>query len=150
MVSLIFLIGYRGVGKSTVGKVFADSLGYDFIDTDFIISKRKKSSISDIVAREGWQEFRNCEKEVLRSMNKLRRSVVATCGGAILHRGEWQDLRERSFIFWLTADEDVILHRIYNDAATGSQRPSLTGGSVVDELREILSKRIPLYQQTAH
>ncbi len=150
MHDLIYLIGYRGVGKSTVGKSFADSMGYDFFDTDMAVIEQKMATIIDIVAKEGWQKFRRCEKEILRSTKDLKKTVVATGGGAILHRLAWQDLRKESIIFWLNADEDVIIHRVLNDAKSDSQRPSLTGDSAVDEIRSVLNERIPFYQETAH
>ncbi len=150
MDDLIFLIGYRGVGKTSVGKRLANLLEYDFLDTDLVVTRKKKAAIRDIVDREGWKEFRRCERAVLDSTKTRRKTVVATGGGAVLHRLVWQELKKCSRIFWLTADEEVIIDRICSDTASSSQRPSLTGAGIAEELREVLKERIPLYEKIAH
>lgn len=150
MHSLIFLVGYRGVGKTTIGRQLAESRGYDFIDTDEEIVRQKNAKISEIVAAEGWEGFRRQERDVLRSLKNLSKTVVATGGGAVIHRLEWLDLREIGVVFWLTAAVEIIEDRIRRDRSSSHQRPSLTGFNSEEEITTLLKERNPLYQQTAH
>ncbi len=150
MYNLIILIGYRGVGKTTIGKKLAEVLGYDFCDTDREIIRLKKKEIAEIVEKEGWQEFRKLEKKVLQSLRKRRKIVAATGGGAVLHRDEWDILRKEAVVIWLTADKDIVFNRIRNDDTSRMQRPSLTGGDVIAEIELVLRERTPLYTKTAH
>ncbi len=149
MVELVFLIGYRAVGKTTIGRRLAEQLGYDFVDSDALICENKGQSVAEIVAAEGWAGFRAVEAEVLSSLARRRRCVVATGGGAVLHQGLWRHLKRQGLVVWLRADQDVICARIAGDAATTGQRPSLTGGGICAEVAAVLAEREPLYQQVA-
>lgn len=145
----IFLIGFRAVGKTTVGRNLASLLGFSFADTDALICEKKGMSVDGIVQAEGWDGFRRCEQEVLQDMHTRSRCVIATGGGAILHRHLWPMLKEQGLVVWLTADPDILCQRIQADALTSGQRPSLTGAGVCAEVREILAIRDPLYRETA-
>lgn len=150
MSDLIFLVGYRGVGKTTIGKGLAKSLEYDFLDTDEEIVRLRHAEITDIVTNEGWEGFRRYEREVLRSLRNLSRTVVATGGGAVVHRQEWKDLGKNGVVVWLTAEVEVLRDRLHEDQLNHSQRPSLTGTGLEDEIATVLSERNPLYQQISH
>lgn len=102
-----------------------------------------------IVHAEGWEGFRRCEQEVLRGLGERRRCVIATGGGAILHRHLWPDLKEHGHVVWLTADPDIICRRIQADSVSDALRPSLTGKAVCAEVREVLALREPMYRETA-
>lgn len=145
----VFLIGFRAVGKTTIGKNLADRLGFTFVDTDTLICEKKGATVNAIVQAEGWDGFRRCEEEILQGLETRSRCVIATGGGAILHQQLWPVLKERGFVVWLTADPDVICQRIQADSVTDDQRPSLTGRGVCAEIREILAVREPLYRQAA-
>lgn len=145
----VFLIGFRAVGKTTIGKNLADRLGFTFVDTDTLICEKKGATVNAIVQGEGWDGFRRCEQEILQGLETRSRCVIATGGGAILHQLLWPVLKERGFVVWLTADPDVICQRIQADSITDDQRPSLTGKGVCAEIREILAIREPLYREAA-
>ncbi len=150
MDNLIFLIGFRAVGKTTVGKELAVRLGFDFLDTDQIICQRKGASIETIVKEGGWHRFRHLESEVLSGLAVCSNCVVATGGGAIMHRRPWQVLRQSSLVVWLTALPDVLISRFRQDEGSVENRPSLTGRDISSETLDILVKREPLYRETAH
>lgn len=146
----IFLIGYRAVGKTTVGKKLADRLVCSFLDTDQMISLRKGGSIRSIVDKEGWEEFRRLEKQVLTEFAHGNNCVVATGGGAIMHREQWRELRQNSLVVWLTASAETLIDRLRQDANTTECRPSLTGKESMTEVYDLLAEREPLYQESAH
>ena len=150
MKEMVFLIGFRGTGKTTVGKLLARKLGYAFVDTDQRICQRKGASVKTIVDREGWEGFRRCEAEVLTECGDALRTVVATGGGAVLHRQFWQEIGNNATIIWLTAGSDVLLRRICRDSSTMDNRPSLTGKEVSQEILEVLHEREPMYREFAH
>ncbi len=149
MKEIVFLIGFRAVGKTTIGKKLAERLGFAFLDTDTLICEKKKATVNAIVQAEGWDGFRRCEQEVLRELGTCRRSVIATGGGAVLHQHLWSVLKEHGYVVWLIAESDIICHRIQADSVSAGQRPSLTGKSVCAEVREIMAVREPLYRETA-
>lgn len=149
MKEMVFLIGFRGTGKTTVGKLLARKLGYAFIDTDKCICRKKGSSIKTIVDRGGWEGFRRCEAEVLIECGDALRTVVATGGGAVLHRQFWQGIGKNAAIIWLTAGSEILLQRICRDSLTTDNRPSLTGKEVGQEILEVLREREPMYREFA-
>lgn len=139
----IVLIGYRGTGKSTVGKLLAVRLGRQFVSTDEEIVKRAKRTIPEIVAQEGWEYFRDLESEICRELAGRDHLVIDTGGGAILRAQNVEALKKNGTLFWLTASVETITKRIGRD----NQRPSLTGSkSFVDEIQDVLRERTPKYQ----
>ena len=142
----IVLIGYRGTGKSTVGRLLAVRLGRELVSTDAEIVERAQRTIPEIVAQEGWEYFRNLESDICRELGVRDRLMVDTGGGAILRGKNVEALKRNAVLFWLTASVETIVKRIGRD----NQRPSLTGTkSFVDEIRDVLQERTPKYQSAA-
>lgn len=141
----IALIGYRGTGKSTIGRVVAAETGMELKNLDGLIIEKAGMSIPMIVETYGWDQFRDFESEVLEELMK-KDSQVLDCGGGIIIRAENREMLSRSGdVFWLTASVDTIAERIAED----SQRPSLTGKSFIEEIGEVLKEREPLYRHSA-
>jgi shikimate kinase len=142
----IVLIGYRGTGKSTVGKLLAARLGRELVSTDAEIIKRAKRTIPEIVTQEGWEYFRNLESGICRELASRDKLVIDTGGGAILRTQNVEALKKNGTVFWLTASVETIGKRIGGD----NQRPSLTGAkSFIDEIQDVLRERTPNYQAAA-
>jgi shikimate kinase len=142
----IVLIGYRGTGKSTVGKMLATRLGLELISTDVEIAKRAKQSIPQIVAQQGWESFRDVESAVCRDLAGRDQLVIDTGGGAVLRPQNVEVLKRNGKLIWLTATVETITARIGGD----THRPSLTGTkSFVEEIAEVLHDRTPKYQAAA-
>ena len=80
----IVLIGYRGTGKSTVGRLLAARWGREFVSTDTEIVKRAHRTIPEIVAQEGWEYFRDLESDICKELAVRDQLVIDTGGGAIL------------------------------------------------------------------
>lgn len=142
----LVLIGYRGTGKSTVGKILARKLGRTVVSTDAEIVKRASLSVPEIVKQFGWDHFRDLESAVCRDVAAQDQLIIDTGGGAILRPENVEVLRKTGTLIWLTATVETITRRIGGD----TQRPSLTGTkSFTDEIREVLSERTPKYQAAA-
>lgn len=142
----IVLIGYRGTGKSTVGRQLAARLGRTLVSTDTEIVKRAQRTIPEIVGQEGWEYFRDLESEICRELAGRDQLVIDTGGGAILRQKNVEALKKNGTVFWLTASVETIVKRIGGD----NQRPSLTGTkSFVDEIQDVLQERTPKYQAAA-
>jgi shikimate kinase len=145
----LFLIGYRCTGKTTVGKVLAQRLGWPFTDTDQLIVETAGTSIDRMVAEKGWPYFRERERRALTSLTAADRQVVATGGGIVLDARNIRDMQRTGKIVWLTAAEATIRARMFADASTAGSRPPLTGQGSIDEIAEVLAERRLLYDKTA-
>ena len=145
---MIFLIGYRGTGKSTVARLLGARLGWDWRDADAVLEAKFGRSINDIFHTDGEAKFREMESIVLAELCKLSRLVVATGGGIVLRVENRELMRRSGRIVWLTADLDTVWKRMQVDAAEGRSRPALTVGGRA-EIEELLRVREPLYQACA-
>jgi len=142
----VVLIGYRGTGKSTVGKILAARLNRILLSTDTEIVKLAGQAIPEIVEQHGWEYFRDLESKVCQESAGRNGLVIDTGGGAILRSQNVEVLKETGRLFWLTASLSTITARICQD----TQRPSLTGiKSFVDEIQDVLRERTPKYQAAA-
>ena len=143
----IVLIGYRGTGKSVVGKLISERLRMECISMDEKIVEKAGMSIPDIVENHGWATFRDMESEVVQELAK-RDNIIIDTGGGVIERPENIDvLQANSLIVWLKASAGAIVSRIED----GTERPSLTGEkSFTEEVADVLEKRTPKYMSAAH
>ncbi len=146
---LIFLIGYRGTGKTTVARLLAERLGWHWLDADALLEARHGRSIRTIFAEEGEAGFRDKESALLPELCRLHNHVIATGGGVILRPTNRDQLRTAGHVIWLTADAATLWQRIQGDRTTSERRPNLTGGGLA-EVEELLRVREPLYRECAH
>jgi shikimate kinase len=145
----VLLTGYRATGKTSIGKILADQLGFQFIDTDQAIEKRQGESIAEIVDRGGWDLFRRKEEDMLVELANRNHLVIAAGGGAVIHEKAWKKLRQNAFSIWLTADIKTICRRLAADSSTDDQRPPLTEMGTMDEIAMVLDERQPLYEKSS-
>nr|WP_321466279.1 shikimate kinase [uncultured Desulfobulbus sp.] len=145
--SNIVLTGFRATGKSTLGRIIAQKLGYGFLDTDTEICRRFGATVAEIVTEHGWDIFRQAEAKLLSELCLVSGMIIATGGGAIEHLAQWQPLREVSYVVWLDADAGTIHSRVSTDPVSTHQRPrlSLASPSGKDEIDAMLRYRNPLY-----
>jgi shikimate kinase len=142
----IVLIGYRGTGKSTVGRLLAVRLGRTLVSLDEEIVRMAGCGIPEIVAAFGWPHFRDLEASVVEKFSSIDRLVIDTGGGVILRQSNVDRLRRNGFLIWLTAPPAVIIERIQGE----TQRPALTPGKTfLEEVRDVLAEREPLYRAAA-
>lgn len=143
----IVLIGYRGTGKSAVGKLLADRLEMPYIGMDGAIVVRAGMPIPEIVAKHGWPGFRDIESEVARDLAGQDGIIIDTGGGVIERPENIEVLQKLACIVWLKASVATIVARIDG----GSERPPLTSGKTfTEEVAEVLERRIPRYKSAAN
>lgn len=147
--SMLFLIGFRGSGKTTVARLLAERLGWQWLDADAVLEERYGRSIRQIFAEEGEPGFRDKEAAVLRDLCQLQRHVVATGGGVVLRPENRERMKNAGGIVWLTAAAAQLFQRTQADSSTSQRRPALTVGGIA-EVEELLQRREPFYRECAH
>ncbi|MEY0726007.1 shikimate kinase AroL [Providencia rettgeri] len=145
---MFYIIGPRGSGKTTIGKKFAESKGYQFVDTDKLILEKAGKSIAEIVEQHGWDYFRQLETDVLKSITQSD-MIVSTGGGLVLAEENQQIMRNSGTVIYLNTHPEVLAKRLAAEPQA-DQRPSLTGKSLVEEIEEVMQQREPIYRATAH
>ncbi len=145
----IFLTGYRCTGKTTVGRILARHLNFDFIDMDRSIEQKAGLTVSQIVEKYGWDKFRLLEKEALLNTKHVETAVIATGGGVVTVPDNLKFIKNSGFCIWLDANIKTILERLKSDAASALLRPSLTDKNLKEETKKILNQRDPLYKKIA-
>lgn len=146
--SILFLVGARASGKTTVGKALALALGWRFVDTDFLLQEREGQTVAHMVEQHGWDYFRRKEGEYLH-LAAHPRTVIATGGGMVLAEANRRFMHETGAVFYLCAPAALLAARLAADPAH-SQRPSLTGRPLAEEVEEVLRQREALYHEAAH
>ncbi len=142
----LFLIGPMGAGKTTLGRMIAEELGYAFIDSDRVIEERTGVDIPTIFYFEGEEGFRERETRVLEDLTLRDNTVLATGGGAILRAENRAMLHSRGFVVYLAVSVAQQLARTARD----KHRPLLQTPDPEARLRELAAQRAPLYASIAH
>jgi len=147
--SRLVLIGSRGSGKSTVGRVLAAKLGWSFIDADEYLEASAGRSIAAIFTEEGELGFRDREAAILAELLSRVNHVIATGGGVVLRPANREQLRRAGFVVWLRADPEIAFARLQADPTTAGRRPNLTPSGGLEEMRTLIAEREPLYRECA-
>ena len=145
----IYLTGFRGTGKTSVGSMLARSLGRTVIDLDGVVTANAGKSISEIFEAGGEVAFRDLESNALESVSQTENAVISLGGGAILRAENRAIIRSTGVCVWLESDAETIAQRLQQDDVTCQQRPALTTLDELQEIRELLQARHSLYQEAA-
>lgn len=140
----LFLTGFMGAGKSTVGRLVAEGLGRPFLDLDRVIEQREGMTVSEIFAARGEAGFRDAEHAALEQLTGEEPAVVATGGGVVLREDNQVLLRRQGSVVFLSVTPEEALARL-GDAG---DRPLLIGEGLA-AARGILEARLALYRATA-
>lgn len=136
----VVLVGFMGCGKSTVGPLVAERLGYTFEDMDQRIEARTGRRISALFAERGEEAFRDEEREEARILATLERRVIAAGGGAFARADTRALLRAGALVVWLRCDPEALFARIPADGS----RPLAANHAI---MRALLAEREPSYSQ---
>ncbi len=145
----LYLIGYRGSGKSSVSPLLAKELDRQCIDTDDLIEQQSGMSIRALFAACGVAEFRRRENEIIQQYPAASDLIVSLGGGAPLSEANRQWFREHGKAVWLSADAETLWNRIYQDQASSDRRPALTEYGGLQEVQQLLGERSPIYAACA-
>ncbi|CDL83705.1 shikimate kinase AroL [Xenorhabdus cabanillasii] len=148
MKQTLFIVGARGAGKTTIGNLLAEVLAYKFVDTDENIQISCGMTIAELVEQRGWDYFRKLESQTLKAVSQKNR-VISTGGGIVLAAENRQYMRQNGIVIYLQAPAEVLIERLSHNPEN-SQRPSLTGKSITEEIVGVLAEREPIYRECAH
>ena len=146
----IILIGFRGSGKSVIGRELALRLALPFVDTDDEVERAAGRTIAEIFASDGEAAFRKLEVEAVLAACSRDNHVIAVGGGAVENAVLAAAMRQCGAVVFLNAPAEVLHERIEADSATEVRRPALTATGGLAGVEEVLARRLPLYRETAH
>lgn len=137
------LIGFMGTGKSSVGRLAADTLHFAFLDTDRVIEARAGKPVTDIFQQDGEPAFREWERRVVEELTRRTRTVIATGGGLPTIEGNLTSLKTHALVVCLWASPELILERTRGH----NHRPLLNEPDPLAKIRSLLAQREPYYRQ---
>ena len=143
----IFLTGYMGAGKTTLGKAFARELNVSFIDLDWYIEERFHKSIRELFIERGEASFRELERNMLHEVAEFEDVIISTGGGTPCFFDNMELMNKHGYTVFLDVHPDVLFNRL----RVGTQQRPILRGKTDEELRifivEALEKRSPFYSQ---
>ncbi len=139
----IILIGFMGAGKTTIGKKLAKELGKAFIDTDEVIEKKEKKSVSQIFKEEGEQYFRQLEHNLLKQLFLEEKSYIISVGGGLpIQENNKEILKQLGKCIYLQTSKETIWDRLKNDTT----RPLLQGENPIKQIESLMKARASIYE----
>src|SRR5258708_7732039 len=140
----LYLVGFMGTGKSTVGRQVARQLGFQFLDSDHEIERTQGKPVAKIFAEEGEPRFRALEREFIEHGHPAQRCIIACGGGLVVPPGMLALLHAHGVVICLHAPIDAILRRTMHT----SHRPLLQVENPEQRLRELYAQREEIYRRT--
>jgi shikimate kinase len=139
----LYLVGFMGTGKSTVGRAVAQRLGFQAVDSDHEIERLCGKTIPDIFAGEGEPAFRAREREFITGGHPAERTVIACGGGLVMQPGMLELVKSRGVVICLHASIETILER----TARHRHRPLLNVENPEERVRVLYAEREPVYKR---
>lgn len=143
----IFLLGFMGSGKSYWGKVWAEKLGYAFIDLDELIENREQASIAEIFEKKGEDIFRLIETRILRDLARHENCIVACGGGTPCFHDNIDWMNEKGTTVYLSAPAANLFERIKNEKAKRPLIKNVNEAELLFFTEQKLKERLPVYEQ---
>lgn len=147
LISKIFLVGYMGVGKTTLGKELAQYFHVDFIDLDAVIESRTGMSVSDFFRKKGEESFRLLEHDCLQEISRGSHAVVSTGGGTPCFFDNMECMLSNGIVVHLHTEESWLVDRLFEKR---EKRPLLHNKSkeeILDFIRKGIAERKPFYNK---
>lgn len=145
----IALIGYRGTGKTTIARLLALRLAYNWVDADVEVELAIGMSIAEFFEQAGEERFREVEARVVAELCGRARTVLALGGGAVLRDDNCRRLSDCGAVVWLRASAETLQRRIGHDPSSLGRRPNLTNYGGQSEIEALLAQREPIYRACA-
>ena len=139
----IALIGFMGTGKTSVGRLVAEQLRFDYLDTDEVIQSETGRTVTEIFETDGEPAFRALEEKVVKELAGRRKTVIATGGGLPLNPNNLASLKTHSLVVCLWSSPEKIWERVRHQ----SHRPLLHDENPQAKIRELLAVREQFYKQ---
>ncbi|MDP2927594.1 MAG: shikimate kinase [Candidatus Omnitrophota bacterium] len=139
----IYLVGFMGTGKTSVGRQLAKQKGWNFVDLDDLIELQQQRRIVDIFAQEGEAYFRKVEKKILKQVATQKKFVVACGGGIVLDPDNIKLMKKTGILICLRATGEAILKRV----SASTHRPILNVAKPRERIELLLKMRAPYYMQ---
>ncbi len=143
----IFLTGFMGVGKSSVGRMLSEVTGRNFVDTDYQIEKNSQMKIAEIFKSQGEAEFRRLEKNAVHDLLKSAPAIVALGGGALVNEETLKSVLAHGILIHLTASEALLESRIAKQAWKRPLMADLNHEERLQKINEMMTVRGPIYRQ---
>lgn len=140
----LYLVGFMGTGKSTVGRAAAQKLGFVLLDSDHEIERQQGKTIPDIFAGEGEAAFRAMEREFIEHGHPAERTIISCGGGLVVQPGMLERLQAKGVVICLHASLETILAR----TARQRNRPLLNVDNPEERIRTLYAAREPIYRQS--
>jgi shikimate kinase len=140
----LYLVGFMGTGKTTVGRAVAQRIGFHLVDSDHEIERLQGKTIPQIFAQEGEPAFRAMERAFVENGHPATRTLVACGGGLVVQPGMLAALKNKGVVVCLHASVETILER----TARQRNRPLLEVEDPVARIRTLYAAREPIYKQS--
>jgi shikimate kinase len=137
------LIGFMGTGKSSVGRMVASTMHFDYLETDQVIEFRAHKSIKEIFEQDGEPAFREWERHVVEELTHRRKTVISTGGGLPTNQANLSSLKSHGLVICLWASPETIFERVRGH----EHRPLLNEPDPLAKIRELLAAREAYYRQ---
>src|SRR5579885_2331707 len=148
----IFLTGLSGAGKSTVGRLTANLLGWQFLDTDEMIAAQIGQPAGQVLSDLGEERFRQLESDALQRASRQEAAVIATGGGAVIAEANRRLMRERGLVIYLHTSVEIAWQRLAEQmrrSEAADARPLVAGKDGQGKLHALYQTRQPWYEEAA-
>jgi shikimate kinase len=137
------LVGFMGTGKSSVGRLAAELLQFEFVDTDQLIETQCGMTVEEIFKKQGEPAFRELERQIVQNLAQREKTVIATGGGLVAYPSNLASLKTHALVVCLWASPETIWERVKEQ----THRPLLQTADPLGKIRDLFAQRDPLYRQ---